>query len=127
LPRDNWELDSPFERMVIDAEYEGETRKMIVTTPGKNGVTFGLDGATGEYLWSQDTIFQNSVIIDPETGVARANEELIPTEFGEAVTVCPAIPGGRLWQATAYSPDTGLFYLPAANTCQTAAAREMGE
>ena len=127
LPRDNWDLDSPFERMVIDAEVDGETRKMIVSTPGKNGVTFGLDAATGEFIYAQETVYQNSVIINHETGEVAANVDLIPTEFGEPVTVCPAIPGGRLWQATAYSPDTGLFYLPAANTCQTAAAQEMGE
>lgn len=128
LPRDNWDLDSPFERMIIDAEVDGETRKMIVTTPGKNGITFGLDAATGEFIWAEDTIYQNVVSgIDQETGRVTANVEIIPTEFGEAVTFCPAIPGGRLWQATAYSPDTGLFYLPAANTCQTSAPREFGE
>ena len=128
LPRDNWDLDSPFERMIIDAEVDGETRKMIVSTPGKNGVTFGLDAETGEFIWAEDTIYQNVVSdIDPETGRVTANTEIIPTEFGEVITFCPAIPGGRLWQATAYSPDTGIFYLPAANTCQTSAPQEFGE
>lgn len=128
LPRDNWDLDSPFERMIIEAEVDGEMRKMIVTTPGKNGITFGLDAATGEFIWAEETIYQNVVSdIDPETGRVTANTEIIPTEFGESITFCPAIPGGRLWQATAYSPDTGIFYLPAANTCQTSAPREFGE
>lgn len=128
LPRDNWDLDSPFERLIIDAEVDGETRKMIVTTPGKNGITFGLDAETGEFIWAEDTVYQNVVSdIDPETGRVTTNVENIPTEFGEAVTSCPAIPGGRLWQASAYSPETGLFYLPAANTCQTSAAQEFGE
>src|SRR5690606_28880566 len=128
LPRDNWDLDSPFERLIIDAEVDGETRKMIVTTPGKNGITFGLDAATGEFIWAEETVYQNVVSdIDPVTGRATANVEIIPTEFGEPVTFCPAIPGGRLWQASAYSPDSGLFYLPAGNTCQTMAAREMSE
>ena len=128
LPRDNWDLDSPFERLIVDAEVDGETRKMIVTTPGKNGITFGLDAETGEFIWAEDTVYQNVVSdIDPETGRVTTNVENIPTEFGEAVTSCPAIPGGRLWQASAYSPETGLFYLPAANTCQTSAAQEFGE
>ncbi|SDG48427.1 PQQ-binding-like beta-propeller repeat protein [Pelagibacterium luteolum] len=128
LPRDNWDLDSPFERLIIDAEVDGEMRKMIVTTPGKNGITFGLDAETGEFIWAEETVYQNVVSdIDPETGRATANVEIIPTEFGEAVTFCPAIPGGRLWQASAYSPDTGLFYVQAANTCQTMAATEMSE
>jgi alcohol dehydrogenase (cytochrome c) len=128
LPRDNWDLDSPFERMIIEAEVGGETRKMVVSTPGKNGITWGLDAATGEFIWAEETIYQNVVSdIDPETGVVSLNEETIPTEFSEPFTFCPAIPGGRLWQATAYSPDSGLFYLPAANTCQTSAAQQFAE
>lgn len=128
LPRDNWDLDSPFERMIIEAEVGGENRKMVVSTPGKNGITWGLDAETGEFIWAEETIYQNVVSdIDPETGVVSLNEETIPTEFSEPFTFCPAIPGGRLWQATAYSPDSGLFYLPAANTCQTSAAREFAE
>jgi alcohol dehydrogenase (cytochrome c) len=114
--------------MIIEAEVGGETRKMVVSTPGKNGITWGLDAATGEFIWAEETIYQNVVSdIDPETGVVSLNEETIPTEFSEPFTFCPAIPGGRLWQATAYSPDSGLFYLPAANTCQTSAAQQFAE
>jgi len=128
LPRDNWDLDSPFERMIVETEVDGEMRKLVVTTPGKNGITFGLDAETGEFVWAEETIYQNVVSdIDEETGRVTANTEIIPTEFGEPYTFCPAIAGGRLWQATAYSPDSELFYLPAGNTCQTIAAREMDE
>ena len=122
-PRDNWDLDSPFERLIIETEVNGEMRKLIVTTPGKNGVTFGLDAATGEFVWVEETVYNNVFGgVDPETGlVLPPKEDALFTEIGQQQTFCPAIPGGRLWQATAYSPDTGLFYLPAANLCQTSA------
>ncbi|MCC6735466.1 MAG: PQQ-binding-like beta-propeller repeat protein [Bauldia sp.] len=119
LPRDNWDLDSPFERLLIDAEVDGVMRQLVVTTPGKNGITFAVDRATGEFVWATETIYQNVVSeITPE-GRAVANVEIIPTAEGQQVEFCPAIGGGRLWQATSYSPRTGLFYLPAANTCAT--------
>lgn len=126
LPRDNWDLDSPFERLIIETEVDGEMRKLIVTTPGKSGVTFGLDAETGEFVWVEETVYQNVFSgVDPETGlVLDPPAETIFTEFGQQIMFCPAIGGGRLWQATAYSPDTNLFYLPAANVCQTSAPRE---
>ncbi|WP_273689180.1 PQQ-binding-like beta-propeller repeat protein [Ketogulonicigenium vulgare] len=120
MPRDNFDLDSPFERIIIEEEIDGEMRKLVVTTPGKNGITFALDAATGEFIWSKETIYQNVIeSIDQETGEITLNLDTIPTEIGEEKLFCPTFNGGRLWQATAYSPDTGMFYLPAANICQT--------
>ena len=58
LPRDNWDLDSPFERVLVDTP---DGKHLLVTTAGKNGITFGLDRDTGKYLWSQDTVYQNVV------------------------------------------------------------------
>jgi len=120
-PRDNWDMDSPFERMIITTEVDGQPRKLIVSTPGKNGVTFGLDAATGEYVWHEETVYNNQFGgIDEATGLVKDTlPDVRPTEIGQRVTFCPAIAGGRLWQATAYSEKTGLFYLPASNLCQT--------
>ncbi|WP_227419436.1 pyrroloquinoline quinone-dependent dehydrogenase [Roseitranquillus sediminis] len=126
LPNDNWDLDSPFERLIIEAEVDGETRKMIVTAAGKNGVVFGLDAETGEFQWGETTFYTNSITgIDEETGRVQTNDELYFTEFGQQQTFCPAINGGRLWMASAYSDRTGIFYMHGANTCQTSAPREM--
>jgi alcohol dehydrogenase (cytochrome c) len=120
LPRDNWDLDSPFERILVDAEFEGEMRKMLVTVPGKSSIAFALDRETGEYLWSQETVYQNVVSsIDPETGRVQINLDTVPTAEGQEVLFCPSISGGKLWQAAAYSPLTNAFYIPLADTCQT--------
>jgi len=127
LPRDNWDLDSPFERIFLDADVDGEMRRIVLTTPGKNGITFALDAATGEYLWSQETIYQDTITSISEDGEITINEDLIMTDFEEFVTHCPSLVGGRLWQATAYNPNTGLYYLPARNTCGILGAAELGE
>ena len=126
LPNDNWDLDSPYERLVVEAEVGGETRKMIVTAAGKNGIVFGLDAATGEFIWGEKTFYTNSVVdINPETGRVNTNHELYFSEFGQRQTFCPAINGGRLWMAAAYSPRSGIFYMHGANSCQTSAPQEM--
>jgi glucose dehydrogenase len=42
-----------------------------------------------------------------------------PTKTGEVVrNMCPASPGLKDWQPSAYSPRTGLVYIPHQNLCQ---------
>lgn len=119
LPRDNWDLDSPFERVLIDQDVNGTTQHMLVTVAGKNGIAFGLDRDTGKYLWSKDTVVQNVVTgVDPD-GTVHINEDLIPTALGQEVLICPSVSGGKLWQAGAYSPLTQQFYVPLAESCNT--------
>lgn len=120
LPRDNWDLDSPFERVLVDAEVDGEMRNLLVTIPGKSSIAFALDRETGEFLWANDTVYQNVVSsIDPDTGRVEINLDTAPLEMGEEVMFCPSISGGKLWQAVAYSPDNNTLYAPLAQTCQT--------
>ena len=121
LPRDNWDLDSPFERVLIDDVQGGNTRRMLVTTAGKNGITFGLDRDTGKYLWSKETIYQNAVKSIDSNGKVTLNPELIPTAVNQQVLICTTTNGGKLWQTASYSPLTKAFYVPENEACQTQA------
>src|SRR5207248_5135960 len=38
--------------------------------------------------------------------------------------ICPATPGGKDWQPSAFSPRTGLLYIPENNLCEDAEALE---
>ena len=64
--RDHWDLDHPFERLLVDTVVApdpdtvrwlnpslvpGEERKVVTGIPGKTGVVYTLDRATGEFLW----------------------------------------------------------------------------
>ena len=116
LPTDSLDLDYVYERLLIDLPVDGEERKMTVTT-GKIGIVEALDRTTGEYLWDVETVPQNVVLsIDPETGAKEINPEVIPV-IGETTFNCPADPGGKAWQATAYSPRTQALYLPLVEFC----------
>jgi alcohol dehydrogenase (cytochrome c) len=115
LPRDNWDLDSPFERVLVN---DGD-KHLLVTTAGKDGITFGLDRDTGKYLWSQDTAYQNVVDHIDADGKVHLNPAVIPTAVGQQVFICTTTNGGKLWPAGTYSPKTKAFYVPVNEACQT--------
>jgi len=130
---DHWDLDHPFERLLVetrvapdpdsvtwinpDLEF-GETRKVITGIPGKTGVVYTLDRATGEFLWATPTVQQNVIQdIDGATGAVTENPEVVFRESEQVVFVCPTWTGGKDWEAGAYSPLTNTMYYPLRNTC----------
>ena len=116
LEDDTWDLDYVYERLLIDLPVNGETRKAVVTT-GKLGIVEALDRTNGEWLWHKETVPQNVVAaIDPKTGEKTINLAAIP-HIGQTTVNCPADPGGRGWPATAYSPKTGMLYMPLNEYC----------
>ena len=130
---DHWDLDHPFERMLVDTPVSpdpaevswinprlqpGEERKVITGIPGKTGVVYTLDRETGEFLWATPTITQNVIsAIDGATGAVTENSELVFTGAGQEVLTCPHASGGKDWEAGAYSPLTNTMYFPLRNVC----------
>ena len=130
---DHWDLDHPFERILVDTAVApdagavdwinprlrpGEVRRVLTGIPGKTGVVYTLDRATGEFLWATPTIAQNVISnIDGATGAVVENSEVVFTATGQQVTVCPSWYGGKDWEAGAYSPLTNAMYMPLRNTC----------
>ena len=132
---DHWDLDHPYERMLLDVEVApdadevpwinprvrpGERRRVMTGIPGKTGIVYTLDRETGEFLWARETIEQNVVArIDGATGAVAVDPEKLFTAANQEVFVCPTTNGGKNWPAGAYSPRTGLMYFPLQNTCMT--------
>ncbi len=130
---DHWDLDHPFERMLVDTAVTpdanavswinpriqpGEIRKVVTGIPGKTGIVYTLDRETGEFLWAKPTIIQNVVNhIDGATGDVTENSEVVFTGLGQEVLVCPTWQGGKDWEAGAYSPLTNAMYVPLRNSC----------
>jgi alcohol dehydrogenase (cytochrome c) len=48
------------------------------------------------------------------------NEEKLFTGPGQEHLICPSLTGGKNYHAGAYSPQTGLVYMPLHNVCMTA-------
>lgn len=137
LPRDNWDLDHPFERMLVTTEVApdpdevrwinpdvtpGEERRVVTGVFGKPGIVWSMDRETGEFLWARETIFQNVIAdLDPRTGEVTINEDVIPRDIRNPVLACPSAQGGKNWAAGAYSPLTGAMYVPMDNVCSRVA------
>ena len=133
---DHWDLDHPFERILVDTALApnarevlwinprlrpGERRKVVTGIPGKTGVVYTLDRQSGEFLWARPTVVQNVISgIDPNTGAVTVNEETLFTRINQSIVVCPGSTGGKNWPAGAYSPLTNMMYFPLQNLCQTA-------
>ena len=62
--------------------------------------------------------------MDTKTGRPREVPDKKP-EIGKTVRdICPATPGGKDWQPSAFSPRTGLLYIPQNNLCEEMEAVE---
>jgi alcohol dehydrogenase (cytochrome c) len=130
---DHWDLDHPFERMLVDTAVapdasevpwinprlrSGEQRRVVTGIPGKTGLVYTLDRATGEFLWARPTITQNVIDrIDGATGAVHVRADSLFTEADQSRLICPTTNGGKNWPAGAYSPRTKTMYFAMANTC----------
>jgi alcohol dehydrogenase (cytochrome c) len=134
---DHWDFDHPFERLLVETAVApdrnavawinprvrpGERRKVVTGIPGKTGIVYTLDRATGEFLWARPTVAQNVVkSIDGATGEVTVNPETVFLEIGQERTVCPTALGGKNWPSGTYSPIGNAMFFPLQNTCETVA------
>ncbi len=116
-PHDLYDYDGINENILLDLPINGQTRKVLVH-PDRNGYMYVLDRTTGEVL-SANTFspVTSTRGVDLKSGLLQYVTEKQP-RFG-AVTrgICPASPGAKDWQPSAFSPRTGLIYVPHNNLC----------
>lgn len=126
LKNDTWDLDYAYEQVLVDLEVDGETVPSLVAV-GKLGIVEAINRETGEWLWAEETVYQNVVeSIDPATGEKTINSASFP-HIGQTTVNCPADPGARSWAATAYSPLTGALYIPMQEFCSDTTPNPLGE
>jgi PQQ-dependent dehydrogenase (methanol/ethanol family) len=115
-PHDEHDYDGVNEHVVLDLEIGGRTRKVLVK-PERNGFMYLMDRGSGEILAADPYGPVNwATSIDLTTGRPVLNPEKA-TGNRLAREVCPASPGMKDWQPSAFSPRTGLLYVPHNNLC----------
>lgn len=116
-PHDMYDYDEINENLLLDLPINGQTRPVLVH-PGRDGFMFVIDRATGQIYSADKYDTQTSILsYDIKTGRPIYNEALHP-HIGKNVTgICPASPGVKDWQPTAYSPQTKLLYIPHQHLC----------
>jgi PQQ-dependent dehydrogenase (methanol/ethanol family) len=125
-PHDEWDFDGVNEMILADQQIGGQTRKTLVHFD-RNGLGYTLDRETGELLVAQkyDPKVNWTSGVDMNKGSPTYGRPAVVPQYstehnGEDVNsknVCPAALGSKDEQPAAYSPDTGLFYVPTNHVC----------
>ena len=120
VPGESLDMDEGFEQVLVDIE-----GRPVLLTIGKHGVLWKLDQRDGRFIGMKETVFQNILSIDPETGAVTYREDIKNAKIGDWVSVCPSTAGGHNWQATSYSPDAGVIVIPLSQSCMEIAGQEI--
>jgi PQQ-dependent dehydrogenase (methanol/ethanol family) len=125
-PHDEWDFDGVNEMVLFNADVDGTERKLLFH-PDRNGLAYTLDRETGELLVAEKfdpaVNWTTGVDMDPNSetyGRPAVVAEMSTRQNGEDVNttgVCPAALGTKDQQPTAYSPETGLMYVPTNHVC----------
>jgi glucose dehydrogenase len=84
-----------------------------------------IDRATGEVLSADPFAHITTTLgVDLASGALRYNPQKTPRVGKIVHDICPASPGAKDWQPSAWSPRTKLLYLPHQNLCQEALVYE---
>jgi alcohol dehydrogenase (cytochrome c) len=112
-PGESLDLDEVFERILID---HGDQKTLMTT--GKTGILWKLDRATGKYLDSRETVFQNVFIkIDPKTGTPIYRKDIIDQKTDQWLPSCPGPEGGKDWPAASYHQPSDTIIIPLSQSC----------
>lgn len=112
-PHDAWDYDGVNEMVLFD--HGGQK---LLAHFDRNGFGYTLDRTTGKVLVAKPFGPVNwAKSIDLTTGRPVEDPTKRTTAKGNTEGICPAAIGFKDQQPAAYSPQTGLFYVPTNNIC----------
>ncbi len=125
-PHDLWDHDSINEVLLLDLKIDGEMRHVLVR-PGRTGYMYVIDRTNGKVLSADEFDTVTAYLgVDLKTGRIQPNHDLDPTVGRVVENICPASPGAKDWQPTAFSPKTKLIYVPHQHLCQNMVTSQVG-
>lgn len=126
-PFDEWDYDGINEMILADGVDVGGKKHNVLVHFDRNGIGYTLDRATGELLVAEkyDPAVNWTTGVDmdkssPTYGRPHVVDKYSTFHNGQDVNtkgVCPAALGSKDQQPAAYSPQTGLFYVPTNHVC----------
>jgi alcohol dehydrogenase (cytochrome c) len=114
-PHDLWDWDTTETPLVIDANWQGQPRKLLVQG-NRNGFFYVFDRTNGKLLLAKQFIKELTWAkgIGPDgRPIMVAGQE--PSAKG--TRVCPSQDGATNWYSPSYNPATGLFYMQTNEKC----------
>jgi PQQ-dependent dehydrogenase (methanol/ethanol family) len=123
-PHDEWDYDGVNEMILADQTIGGAPRKLLVHFD-RNGFAYTLDRTNGELLVAEkyDPAVNWATKVDMDKNSKSYGRPLGDPKYStqkedvNAKGICPAALGTKDQQPAAFSPDTGLFYVPTNHVC----------
>jgi alcohol dehydrogenase (cytochrome c) len=106
-PHDTHDFDNTTAPILFDALVKGKPRKLVAQA-SRSGFFVTLDRVTGKYL-----VAKPFVPLDYVSGLSAAGEPIPIPDKDPSIGGSINIVNATNWQAPAYSPRTGLFYVSA--------------
>ena len=121
-PGETWDYTATQPIMVADLNYPEGKRRVVMQAP-KNGFFYVLDAKTGKLLNANKFApITWATHVDMTTGRPVEVPEARFERTGKPAIVTPGALGMHNWHPMAFSPETGLVYLPVTVSAQTYAA-----
>ena len=113
VPGDEWDFDSCQNVILADLTIDGQPRKVLLHAQ-KDGYFYVLDRETGKPITIEPFAEMNwSSGYDMATGRPILTKNARYDDRGKPTMIIPGASGAHNWHPMAFSPDTGLVYIPA--------------
>lgn len=126
-PHDEWDFDGINEMILVDGMQVNGAAHDVLVHFDRNGFAYTMDRTTGELLvakkYDPAVNWATEVVMDPKSdqyGRPQVVAKYSTQQNGEdtnSTGICPAALGTKDQQPAAYSPKTGLFYVPTNHVC----------
>jgi alcohol dehydrogenase (cytochrome c) len=114
-PHDVWDWDAAQPEMLIDADWQGQPRKLLLHA-NRNGFFYVLDRTNGKLLLAKP--FVKKLTWAKEIGADGRpvrNPNQSPTSDG--TVTCPAVEGATNWFSPSFNAALGLYFLQTLEKC----------
>jgi alcohol dehydrogenase (cytochrome c) len=128
-PQDPYDYDEISEHPLINANVNGENRKLVVHA-ARNGFYYALDRINGSFIAGKQYVDELNWTpgLDPKTGKplnydpTKDLQIYNPGSHGTRARpagqrLCPSNSGGKNWEPSAYNPELKLLYVPSIEGC----------
>jgi len=117
VPHDLFDHDDINETILADIPWKGG-RLPALLRPARDGFFYVMDRRTGQVLSATPYGYMNGYKgVDLKTGRIAFNPDKEPKPGRITRDICPAAPGMKDWNPSAFSPVTGLVYMAHHNLC----------
>lgn len=112
-PGDQWDYTATQHMILADLMIDGKPRKVLMQAP-KNGFFYVIDRTNGALISADGYVQQSwTTGVDPATGRPKVVPDAYYAKTGKPWISTPGFLGGHNWHPMAFSPQTGLVYIPA--------------